>query len=158
MVNKFKLMLEGVPYDIERKGELLLVNGREFTCAIAGNSINVAGNPHTVELKGNTATVDGIAYTIQPVGLEEPKPGKGRRVSTAAAAEEAGALTAIMPGLIVKVMVQQGDRVEAGQVMMVLEAMKMQNELHAKQAGVVKHINVKVGETVEIRQVLAVIE
>jgi len=43
-------------------------------------------------------------------------------------------------------------------VVIILEAMKMQNELHARQSGVVKQINVKQGESVEMRQVLAVIE
>jgi len=74
------------------------------------------------------------------------------------AAPMTGAITAIMPGLIIKINNQVGDRVEVGQVVFVLEAMKMQNELHAKRAGVVKQINVKPGESVEMRQVLAVIE
>lgn len=157
MADKFTLTLEGVPYEIERKGDLLLINGREFPWKIDGKTVNVGGNPHTVEVTGQTATVDGIAYAIQVAGLEEPKPGK-RKVATAAAGEEAGAITAIMPGLIVKVLKNEGDRVEAGDVVIILEAMKMQNELHAKQSGKVKQILVKPGESVEMRQVLAVIE
>jgi biotin carboxyl carrier protein len=51
-----------------------------------------------------------------------------------------------------------GDRVEAGDVVMILEAMKMQNELQARKAGVIKQISVKQGESVEMRQVLAVID
>ncbi len=151
-------MLEGVPYEIERKGELMLVNGQEFPWTISGNTVNIGGNPHTVEVKGNTATVDGIAYAIEPVGLVEPPAGKARKSAGAAASEAAGAITAIMPGLIVKVLKKPGDPVEAGEVVLVLEAMKMQNELQAKQAGVVKQINVQEGETVEMRQVLAIIE
>jgi glutaconyl-CoA/methylmalonyl-CoA decarboxylase subunit gamma len=158
MINKFKLLLEGVPYDIERKGELILVNGQEFPWAISGETLSINGNAHAVEVRGTTATVDGIAYAIEAQGLDEPKPSKARKAATAAAADEAGAITAIMPGLIIKVNKQEGDHVEAGEVVLVLEAMKMQNELQAKRAGVVKQINVKRGETVEMRQVLAVIE
>jgi len=158
MINKFKLMLEGVPYEIERRGDVVLVNGQEFPWSAAGGTFTVGGNPHTVEVHGASATVDGILYGIEPLGLEEPKPGKARKAATAAAADEAGAVVAIMPGLIIKVNKQEGDPVEAGEVVIILEAMKMQNELQAKRSGVVKQINVKPGETVEMRQVLAVIE
>ena len=157
MVNKFKLVLEGVPYEIERKGDLILVNGLEFPWMLKDNTVTVAGNAHTVRVQGNSATVDGIAFPIEAQGLEEPRSARSRKAATAAA-EEAGAITAIMPGLIIKINSQVGDRVEVGQVVFVLEAMKMQNELHAKRAGVVKQINVKPGESVEMRQVLAVIE
>jgi biotin carboxyl carrier protein len=158
MINKFKLMLEGVPYEIERKGELILVNGLEFPWSANGNGLSISGNPHTVDVQITTATVDGIAYVIEAQGLDEPKPNKSRKVASVSAAEAAGAITAIMPGLIIQVNKQEGDRVEIGEVVIVLEAMKMQNELQAKRAGVVKQIRVKRGETVEMRQVLAVIE
>ncbi len=158
MISKFKLVLEGAPYEVERKGNLLLVNGREFSWSANGNTYVVGGNAHTVEVRANAATVDGIAYAIEPQGLEELRPGRARKAAAPAVVDEAGAITAIMPGLIVKINKEEGDRVEAGEVVMVLEAMKMQNELQAKRAGVVKQINVKQGETVEMRQVLAIIE
>jgi biotin carboxyl carrier protein len=156
VVTKFKLVLDGVPYEIERRGDSLLVNGIEFPWSVNGNTVNVGGNTHTVEIRDTTATVDGITYPIESVGLEE-KPGTARKLTTGAG-DEAGAITAIMPGLVVKVLKKEGERVEAGEVVIVLEAMKMQNELHAKQSGVVKQVNVKEGESVEVRQVLAVIE
>ena len=158
MVSKFKLVLEGVPYEIERKGDLILVNGIEFPWMLKDNTVKVAGNAHTVEVRGNTATVDGIAFPIEAQGLEEPEHGRARRAATAAAADAADAVTAIMPGLIIRINKKVGERVEAGEVLFVLEAMKMQNELHARRAGVVKQINVKPGESVEMRQVLAIIE
>jgi biotin carboxyl carrier protein len=150
-------MLEGVPYEIERRGDVLLVNGIEFPWTATGNSISVAGNTHMVELRDSTAVVDGIVYPIETVGLEESKPDSAHKAKTAGS-DKSGEITAIMPGLIVKILKKEGDRVEAGEVVIILEAMKMQNELQAKQAGVVKQINVKVGESVEVRQVLAVIE
>jgi biotin carboxyl carrier protein len=157
MVNKFQLVLEGVSYEIERKGDLLLVNGQEFPWSINGNTVNVSGNAHLVQVQGHSASVDGIAYPIEAQGLGEPRPGKARKAA-AAAGDEAGAIIAIMPGLVIKINKKEGDRVEAGEVVFILEAMKMQNELHAKRAGIIKQINVKQGESVEMRQVLAVIE
>ncbi|HNX32945.1 MAG TPA: hypothetical protein PKM35_15140 [Holophaga sp.] len=158
-VNKFTLMLEGQPYEIERRGDLMVVNGVEFTCSIKENVATIGGTPKTVKLlSGTSAEVDGIAYAVEAKGLEEPKASKGRKAASAGAAEEAGAVTAIMPGLIIKILKNEGDRVEAGETVMVLEAMKMQNDLTAKTAGVIRQMNVKQGDNVEMRQVLCVIE
>jgi biotin carboxyl carrier protein len=54
-----------------------------------------------------------------------------------------------MPGRIVKLLVAPGDQFEAGQPLLVMEAMKMENEIKAKAAGKVGEIHVKVGEAVE---------
>jgi pyruvate carboxylase subunit B len=54
-----------------------------------------------------------------------------------------------MPGLVVKVMVAVGDQVQAGQGLVVMEAMKMENELRAISAGVVRQIHVTPGTAVE---------
>ena len=158
MINKFRLVLEGVPYEIERKGDLILVNGLEFPWSVNGKAFAVGGNSHNVEIHGTTASVDGITYMIEAQGLDDPKPARSHKAESGSAADEAGAVTAIMPGLIIKVNKREGDHVEAGEVIMVLEAMKMQNELHAKRTGVVKQIAVAQGDTVEMRQVLAIIE
>ena len=58
-------------------------------------------------------------------------------------------IVAPMPGLIVRVSVKVGDNVEAGQGIVVMEAMKMENELRATAAGVVKSVEVSVGTAVE---------
>jgi biotin carboxyl carrier protein len=63
-------------------------------------------------------------------------------------------LKAPMPGLVVAVAVQQDQQVAKGQVLLILESMKMQNELKAPRAGKVTRIRVKAGETVEQRQTL----
>jgi acetyl/propionyl-CoA carboxylase alpha subunit len=59
------------------------------------------------------------------------------------------ALTAPMPGLIVRVSVAAGDEVQAGQGIIVMEAMKMENELRAPAAGMVKTVHVEPGKAVE---------
>ena len=75
-----------------------------------------------------------------------------------AAAEEAGAVTAIMPGKIIRVLVKEGDEVQEGDVLCVLEAMKMENELRASKSGVVKEVTVEPGSDVEMGEVLVVVE
>ncbi len=67
-------------------------------------------------------------------------------------------LKAPMPGLVVRVAVTVGDRVEAGAALVVLEAMKMENELRATAAAVVKGVKVKPGQPVEKGQVLVEFE
>lgn len=63
-------------------------------------------------------------------------------------------LTAVIPGLILEVLVQPGDAVTAGQSLLVLEAMKMQNHLGAHHDGRIKAVHVAVGKTVARGQLL----
>ena len=67
-------------------------------------------------------------------------------------------LRAPMPGKVVKVLVAPGQAVEAGQGLVIIEAMKMENELRAARSGRVTRVFVKEGQTVEGRAELAVIE
>ena len=66
-------------------------------------------------------------------------------------------IRAIIPGRIVSVAVAPGDTVEAGQTLLAVEAMKMQNELRAPRAGTVTHMPVGTGSTVELGDVLVVL-
>ena len=82
-----------------------------------------------------------------------PGPARGRRAGGPADVEtttEAGewVLTSPMAGVVQEVLVQPGDEVEAGQVVIVIEAMKMQNDLHARRAGTVKAVYVSAGQRV----------
>ena len=63
-----------------------------------------------------------------------------------------------MPGLLVKVLCQVGDTIEAGQPLAVLQAMKMENELSLPRGGSVTRIGAESGQTVEQGQVLVVVE
>jgi pyruvate carboxylase subunit A/propionyl-CoA carboxylase alpha chain len=67
----------------------------------------------------------------------------------------AGGLAAPMPGAVVRILVAVGDTVEAGQPLLVLEAMKMEHTIRSPQDGTVAAINVAEGEQVQIGAVLA---
>ena len=85
----------------------------------------------------------------------------GRRVAGDAPGDAAGGasrLTAPMPGKVVRVLVAPGDQVEARQPLVVVEAMKMENELAAPRAGTVTEVPVTEGMSVEAGRLLAVIE
>jgi biotin carboxyl carrier protein len=75
-----------------------------------------------------------------------------------AAAHARRELRAPMPGLLVKLLCQPGDTVEAGQPLAVLQAMKMENELSLPRGGTVLAVQAQPGQTVEQGQVLVVLE
>lgn len=70
----------------------------------------------------------------------------------------AGALVTQMPGKVVKILFKVGDKVEKGQTVLILEAMKMENEIKAGVAGTIKVVNVTPGQALESGVVMAEIE
>lgn len=91
------------------------------------------------------------------VSIQDPK----RLSHNAGAAGQAGGravLTSPMPGKIVRVLCAAGDEVTEGQSLLVVEAMKMQNEVQAPKAGKVIELKVTEGQTVNAGEILAVVE
>ena len=68
------------------------------------------------------------------------------------------AVTAMLPGTVLKILVSEGEEVKAGQALLILEAMKMENEIVSPKDGIVKEIKVKEGAKVETGETLMVIE
>jgi biotin carboxyl carrier protein len=112
-----------------------------------------------VELGEGSATVDGAEHRVEASGMsvQAAAPRKAPTRKKAAAAG-ANSVQAMMPGAILKVLVAEGDEVAEGEVVVVLEAMKMENEIHAHRSGVVKMVHVAPGESVENNQALIEIE
>ncbi len=120
----------------------IIVNGRSYETKIVTGpdgalSVDLGGQRSLVEVRDPRSwTRDrrtGIGHGRQTIG-------------------------APMPGKVVRVLVREGDRVEAGAGLIVVEAMKMQNELKAAKAGVVVRIPAKEGDTVAAGEPLVVIE
>ncbi|GAW28689.1 biotin/lipoyl-containing protein [Carboxydocella sp. ULO1] len=97
-----------------------------------------------------------IQRSAQPAAT--PPPPAMAAPAAAPVATGKGQVTAPMPGVIKGVKVKPGDKVDAGQVLVILEAMKMENEIAAKQAGTVKEVLVSEGQNVGMNEVLVVIE
>ncbi|QIK71721.1 biotin/lipoyl-binding protein [Propioniciclava coleopterorum] len=104
-------------------------------------------------------TVNGIPYDIEVDVQEEEKPqvgsiviggGGGSPVQSSATviATSANAVTAPLSGSVARILVEEGDEIEAGQVLCVLEAMKMETEITAPAAGKVERILVSKGDAV----------
>jgi biotin carboxyl carrier protein len=67
-------------------------------------------------------------------------------------------LTAPMPGKVVRILLKPGDEVASGQGVVIVEAMKMQNEIKSPKAGRIREVRVAEGQNVNNKQVLAVVE
>ena len=109
--------------------------------------------------------VNGKRFSVKlwlpdaPVAAASGTTKKARpRPAATAGGAGSGRITAPMQGTILKVLVAEGDEVEVGQSVLVLEAMKMENHINAETAGTVKEIRVAAGDTVGPGDVLAVIE
>ncbi len=160
---EFTITLDGVEYPVITEGASLaddnkiVVNGRPFTVAVTEDgTVLVDGIAYNVTLEGETATLGEESYPLEVTGLRSQALTGGATKTAAAPVTEAGAgaVPAIMPGQIVRVLVEPGQQVEEGEPVCVLEAMKMENELHAGQSGTVEAVYVKAGDDVEKDQVL----
>lgn len=124
---------------------LIAADGQVFDC-------RVEGQPDPGRVLEVMVATDSYAVT-----LVDPKRLQGA-AGVAGHADGAARIVAPMPGKVVRVLVEQGTVVEAGTGIVVVEAMKMQNEMKASKAGTVTALNVEVGTTVNGGDVLAVIE
>jgi biotin carboxyl carrier protein len=141
--------LDGRAYELDvhesAAGFLLTCNGTVFNCRIEEQP--KSGNP--IEI------IVGTSRFV--VTLTDPK--RLRSAASASAQGDAAArIVAPMPGKVVRVMVEAGATVAAGEGIIVVEAMKMQNEIKAPKAGTVITLNTQTGATVNGGDVLAVIE
>ena len=120
--------------------------------------VNVNGTEYEIVLE----VMEGADVTapVAPAAPAAPAPAVAQTPVVAApvaATGEGESVTSPMPGTILSVNVNVGDTVKAGQVLMVLEAMKMENEIMAGSDGKVVAVNVTKGATVETGSVLCVI-
>jgi len=122
--------------------------------AVAPDAVTLAGGG--VARRYRVARVGPVSYVDGPDGASVLV--EQDRLPVASEQVSAGAALAPMPGGVVRVAVAVGDRVAAGQVLVVLEAMKMEHAVHAGSAGTVVEVGVAEGDQVETGRVLAVVE
>lgn len=101
-------------------------------------------------------TLAKVTPKVAAPKVEAPKVKAKEKEAVAAGAGE-HSIDAPMPGKIVKVVVEEGQSVKAGDVLLVLEAMKMQNEITADADGTVKVVNVEAGQNVKVKESLVIL-
>jgi len=145
------------------------IDPKEEAAKKAGEyTININGKAYGVKLSKNSATVNGVSYPlnlefgIDEKAIEEPLESAPAHENVAHVAKEAPVATpapnasaapaggekvlAPMPGLVLRIEVKEGQKVEKNQLIMVMEAMKMENELYAPCAGTIGKISVTTGQ------------
>jgi biotin carboxyl carrier protein len=156
---RLTITLDSLDYEVEIDGNTFIVNGQPFEIGTDNRdgSATIDGITHDVVLDGESAIVDGVAYEVRISGLNS-RPSVALSAAPRTSAGEAGEIRAIMPGTIVQVSVAEGDIVAENDVVVVLEAMKMENELRAPSDGRVGAVYVHPGQTVEMNAVLVRID
>ena len=152
--------------ELERIGEgyAIRLDGE----ALSADAVKIGANTISILLGGQSfevyvsRAVDGL-LKLQTGGLEfaasveDPRAWRGRKHG-AAEAEGRQQVVAPMPGKVIRLLVKAGDVVEAGQGLVVVEAMKMQNEIRSPKRGKVERVLAREGQTVNAGEVLAWVE
>ncbi len=134
-MSKYKITLNGKAYEIEVE---------KMSDAQAASA---AQAPAPAASAAKTPAAPSAVASSAPASASAPVSGTG-----------AGSVNAPMPGTILKVNKAVGDKVEAGEAVVVLEAMKMENDITSNKAGVLKSIAVNKGDTVAAGQFLFEVE
>jgi biotin carboxyl carrier protein len=144
----WRVLLDGQPADadaveIAHHTLSILLNGQSHEIRITPASAS--------KLKLQTGTQEFTAEVI------DPRSWSGRRHAHVEA-EGRQQILAPMPGKVVRLLVKAGDHVEAGQGLLVVEAMKMQNEIRSTKSGTVERVLAKEGQPVTAGEILAWVE
>ena len=165
---RYVVEVNGERVDVEIDGEDLVVDGEPVRATLS----NVEGTPVRLVTIGDqvhrvltrrsgergryTLSLDGYRFEVD--ALDERTRAIRDLSAASAAASGPAPLLAPMPGLVVRVAVEAGDEVRAGQPLVVMEAMKMENELRSPASGRVRSVPAKVGAAVEKGTLLVELE
>lgn len=146
--NPFKGLVEGMAYELDTTGAAetgmsVLYNHKSYTVVLTKSdkeakqyTLQIGTNKYEVTLK------DKLDDLLAGMGL------------SAGAAAKLNNIKAPMPGLVVNILVAEGDTIAKGDALLVLEAMKMENIIKSPGEGVIKKININKGQAVEKNQIL----
>jgi len=169
---KFEIQLTGTGgkrkhvVELGQKGEVRTVtlDGQPIDAdavQIAPNAISVMIGGQSFEIHVSRSTDGTLKLQCGPhefsVDIIDPRAWRGRKHG-AVEVEGRQEILAPMPGKVVRVLAAVGDAVEAGQGLLVVEAMKMQNEIRSPKSGKVERLLVKEGQNVNAGEVLAWVE
>ena len=163
----YEILIEGKPHKLE-----LSQKDGKWSCILNGKAYDidaVVARPDVISL-----IVNGDCYEVKreqirddlhiwvktvrfPVEVRDPRSLRSRRAA-AAGMEGPAKLLAPMPGKVVRLLLHEKDEVEAGHGVLVVEAMKMQNELKSPKKGIVSKVLVREGAAVNAGDVLAIVE
>jgi biotin carboxyl carrier protein len=138
----------------------VIVNGNEYKIVIMGNSVLVNGKQLPAIFNEKEITIDGKKFYLDY--MEEGDPSlmivNGMTYVVSKSSEPSDFMKQIkapISGRILEVLVKAGDNIKKGQLMFVLDAMKMQNQINSPTTAKVSDLRVQIGQTVKTGDVLA---
>jgi len=154
IVDERRVIVDGVTYEVDfdpvgnQPVFSLIIDGKSYEAFVYRSENEGQQNDWQVLMNGR----------LFPVNVEDEREKRLRAAARSRVVERGEfLLRAPMPGLIVSIPVSDGQEVSQGDVLVVLESMKMQNELKAPREGTVRRVRVKAGDSVEQRQILLTI-
>ncbi|MGC9771104.1 Biotin-requiring enzyme [Fervidobacterium changbaicum] len=151
MVRKFVVRVNGKEYvvEVEELGAVQQTQGVQNTIT---QSVQTVSQPVQTQSQALGEKSPAVVET------KVPRPTQSTQEPAASSSGLSAKIISPMSGVILKVLVSEGQKVEYGQKVVILEAMKMENDIVADRAGTVKKIHVKEGDTVDTGQVLVELE
>jgi len=145
--DRWKILLDGQPVD----ADVVEIAPHTLSLLLDGQAFEIRVTPlPDGALKLQTGLHEFTA------AVADPRAWRGRKHG-ALEAEGRQQVFAPMPGKVIRILVQEGDTVEAGQGLLVVEAMKMQNEIRSPKGGTVERLHVKEGQPVNAGEVLCIV-
>jgi biotin carboxyl carrier protein len=162
-----KLIVDGKTFDVAVTGGQVSVGDRTFRVRTEGRgplkTVYVDEQPFRVEVPFDSGgemqvLVDAKYRAVQTAAGGRPRPAPpARQQASARTASVPGGIPAAMAGRILKVAVEAGQAVKTGDLLLVFEAMKMENEIRSPHDGTVKEVAIKVGDRVTAGDLMLVI-
>jgi biotin carboxyl carrier protein len=169
---KFEVHLEGSSgtrqhvVELEREGEnfVVVLDGQRVDADIikvAASSVSILLDGQSFEVHVTPALEGKLKLQSGPheftAEVQDPRAWRGRKHG-GLEAEGRQQVLAPMPGKVIRLLVKEGGAVQAGQGLIVIEAMKMQNEIRSPKSGKVERLLAKEGQTVNVGEILAWVE
>jgi biotin carboxyl carrier protein len=147
--NKIKIKVDDQTYDLD----IVMVENGVYSLLMDGKSYNV----ELIQNQSNKKYIVNTLYNSHDVEIidAESKYLKSRKKDDV---DDNLAISSPMPGKIVKILVKKGDKVKAGETVIIISAMKMESEYKVKKDRIIKDILVKEGDTIDGNQALVMIE
>jgi biotin carboxyl carrier protein len=161
-----KFTVSGREYDVQPQGDAIIVDGETFQVRVEDGTgqrvVYVNGVAYRVKLPEEPSNQMSVEVELRPYevayegALRGGAPKRAPAKKKVAAAK--GAVVAAMTGRVLRIEVSEGQTIAEGDLLLILEAMKMENEVRSPQAGTVKQVAVEPGARVNEGDVLIVID
>jgi biotin carboxyl carrier protein len=164
-MNKLTVTIDDKTFDVEVSAQR--GSAGEYVVMLEGETLRVFVPDYATPDAVDWMIVDNRPYelifgpdlrSVQLEGLRHTIQVRDKETRSARPASGDGRIKAPIPGLIARINVEPEQAVEAGQTVLVLEAMKMENEIRATKPGIVRQVHVKLGQIVTLNEALVEIE